>query len=335
MTLLIKEEEVLRAVTPMDIIQAVEDGFRQHGLGLAQTKARREVRIRNKNLPHADPRMVRVGQGLAFLEESGVVLVNLILSFPDRRKPGTRFLNYVIDANDGTVIAVVESSTLTALRTAASGAVGAKYLARKNSMIAGIIGTGRQGRHQLRFLSKVIHISKAYCYSLVPEETLAYCHEMGKELGITILPSKNVEEVVRISDILVTATQSTTPIIKTDWLRHGQHFNIIGADDAPKIELEGAALKKADKLVISARDCLLTGQLRIPIDEGIITEANIYGTIGEIVAGKKHGRESEREITIFHSPGITIQDAAAAYKVYQKAHELGLGKEVVDPFALE
>jgi ornithine cyclodeaminase/alanine dehydrogenase-like protein (mu-crystallin family) len=261
MTLLIREEEVLRAVTPMQIIQAVEDGFRQHGLGLAQTHPRREVRIRNKDLPHADPRMVRIGQGLAFVEESGIALPNLIMSFPDRRTPGTRILNYVIDANDGVVIAVVESSALTGMHTAASGAVGVKYLARKDSSITGIIGTGRQGRYQLRFLSKVVRINKGYAYSLVPPETEKFCQEMGKELGIDLFPAKNSEEVVRSSDILVTATQSTSPIIRAEWLRQGQHFNIIGADDTPKIELEGAALTKADKLVISARDCFLAGKV--------------------------------------------------------------------------
>jgi alanine dehydrogenase len=334
MTLFIGEDEVLRSVSPPDIIQAVEDGFRQHGLGLAQTRPRREVRIRNKDLPHADPRMVRIGQGLAFLEQSGIALVNHIFSFPDRRTSGMRILNHIVDADNGDVIAVVESRALTGMRTGALGAVGAKYLARKDSSVAGILGTGRQGRYQLRFLMHVRPIEKAYAYSLVPAETEEFCQEMSEELGIAVVAAEDIERVVRHSDILVTATQATSPIVKAEWLTEGQHVNIIGADDAPKIELEGSALKRADKLVIAAEDCFLAGQMLLPISQGILSEKDVYGMIGEIIAEKKPGRQNDCEITVFHSPGVSLQDAAAAFKVYQRALELGLGKEIPDPFKL-
>jgi alanine dehydrogenase len=115
-------------------------------------------------------------------------------------------------------------------------------------------------------------------------------------------------------------------------LSPGVHVNIVGADDPPKIELEGAALKRADKLVIAAEDCFTAGQMCIPIAEGIINKKDVYGTIGEIIAGIKPGRESEDEITIFHSPGVTIQDAAVAHRVYLNAKELGYGVDVPDPF---
>src|SRR5208282_5323623 len=302
----------------------VEDGFRQYGLNLAQTQPRREIRIRNKDLPHSDPRMVRIGQGLAFLEESSIALVNHILSFPDGGKPPMRILNIIINAKDGKTLAVVHSIALTGMRTGASGAVGAKYLSRKNSSVAGMIGTGRQSRHQLRGLKLVRPIKKAYAYSLVQPETEQFCKEMSAELGIDVRPAESIEQVVKNSDIVVTTTQSTSPIIKAEWLKPGLHINIIGADDAPKIEVEGAALKRADKLVISAKDCFLAGQFRKPIEQGIISENDVYGNIGEIIAGIKPGREVDDEITIFHSPGVTLQDAAAAYKVYSKAKQLGL-----------
>ncbi len=334
MPLLIREEEVTRAVSLKDIVEAVEDGFRQYGLNLAQTQPRREVRIRNKDLPHSDPRMVRIGQGLAFLEQSKIAVVNHILSFPDSGNPPMRTLNIIIDANDGRAIAIVHSMALTGMRTGASGAVGAKFLAKKDSSVAGVIGTGRQGRHQLRSLLLVRPIRKAYTYSLVPQETEKFCKEMSAELGIDVQSTESIEHLVENSDIVVTATQSTSPIIKAEWLKPGLHINIIGADDAPKIEVDGAALKKADKLVISAKDCFLAGQLRKPIEEGIISETDVYGNIGEIIAGIKPGRENNDEITIFHSPGVTLQDAAAAYKVYSRAKELGLGINVPDPFML-
>lgn len=333
MTLLIREKDVTRVLSLRDLIEAVEDGFRQHGLGLAQTRPRREVRIRRKELPHADPRMVRVAQGLAFLEQSGVVLIDHIFSFPDRRTP-LRVIKHLIDADNGGVIAIIDSVNILGMRTGASGAIGAKFLSRKDSRVAGIVGTGRQGRIQLRFLLQVRPIEKAYAYSLSLPETEKFCEEMSAELGIDVLSSKKIEQVVRNADILVTATPAMNPIVKAEWLSPGVHVNIIGADDPLKIELEGAALKMTDKIVIAAEDCFMAGQMRIPMEEAIISEKDIYGTIGEIIAGIKLGRESEDEITIFHSPGVTLQDAAAAYRVYLRAKELGLGIEVPDPFLL-
>ncbi len=285
-------------------------------------------------MPHADPRMVRIAQGLAFLEQSRVVVVHHILSFPDRGTPPMRVVNHLVDANNGDVIAIIDSVNILGMRTGAAGAVGAKFLSRKDSGVAGIVGTGRQGRIQLRFLPQVRPINRAYAYSLVPSETDRFCKEMSAELGIDVLPSGSVEQVVREADILVTATPSRTPLVKAEWLSPGMHINIIGADDSLKIELEGAALKKADKLVIAAEDCFTTGQMQIPMARGIISEKDIHGTIGEIIAGIKPGRESEDETTIFHSPGVTLQDAAAAYRVYLRAKELGLGIDVPDPFRL-
>ena len=332
MPLLIREEDVAKAVSLRDFVEAAEDGFRQYGMNLAQTQPRREVRIRNKDLLHADPRMVRIGQGLAFLEQSEIAVANHILSFPEVGNPPLRMLNIIIDAKDGKTIAAVQSLRLLAMRTGASGAVGAKFLSRKNSSVVGTIGTGRQGRHQLRFLLLVRPISKAYAYSLVPAETETFCREMSTELDIDVRPAESIEQVVRNSDIVVTTTQSTSPIIKAEWLKPGLHINIMGADDTPKIEVEGAALKKADKLVITAIDCFLAGQLRKPIEEGIISEKDVYGNIGEIIAGIKPGRQTDDEITIYHSPGTTLEDAAAAYKAYLRAKQLGLGINIPDPF---
>jgi alanine dehydrogenase len=226
----------------------------------------------------------------------------------------------------------MESLNLLGMRTGASGAVGADCLSRKDSKIAGIIGAGRQGRLQLRFLTDVRPIEKVYVTDKIGKAAENFSKEMSKELEIDVVPLDNVEKVAKYSDILVTATPSMKPFIKGDWLNPGLHINIIGADDPPKIEIEGKALKKADKLVIMAEDSFLAGQIRIPLEKGEITKNDIYGTLGEIIAGVKSSRENDEEITVYHNPGMTLQDLAAGYKVYQKAKELGIGVEVPDPF---
>ena len=332
MPLLIQEEDVIKSLSPGDVVKELEEAFKQHGLGLAQTLPRREVRIRGKELPHADPRMVRIAQGLAFLEESGVVVIDHIFSFPDRRTPPMKIVKFLIDAGDGSVLAIIDSLSILGMRTGAAGAVGAKYLARKSSRVVGLVGAGRQSRIQLRFLLQVQAVKSAFACGLVPEETNRFCEEMSAELGFTVQAAKEIEEVVKKADILVTATPAMHPVVMADWLTPGVHVNIVGADDCPKIEVEGAALKRASKLVIAAEDCYTAGQMYIPMAEGIIAEKDIYGSIGEIIAGIKPGREREDEITIFHSPGVTLQDAAVAHRVYRNAKRLGYGIEVSDPF---
>jgi ornithine cyclodeaminase/alanine dehydrogenase-like protein (mu-crystallin family) len=110
MPILLREEDISTALSLKEIIEAIEDGFRQYGLNLAQTKQRREVRITGKTLPHADPRMTRIAQGLAFLEESGIVVLHHIFSFPKKMSPSMKVVNFLIDARDGSVLAVIEFS---------------------------------------------------------------------------------------------------------------------------------------------------------------------------------------------------------------------------------
>ena len=251
MTLLLTDKDVTQAVKPIDIIEGVEEGFRQYGLSLAQTLPRREVRILRKELPHADVRMTFVSQGLAFLEQSQVVAIQHVLNFPEKRTPGMRCVNFLISSQDGSVIAVVDSVPLLRMRTGAAGAVGARYLSRKNSKIASIVGSGRQGRIALRFLHQVRKIERAYAYSLVPKEADDFSKEMGAELGIEVLSSNNIQQMVRDADIVITTTQSVAPIVRAEWLTPGVHVNIVGADDPPKIELEGAASEASKQI----RDC--------------------------------------------------------------------------------
>lgn len=335
MTLFISEADVAKCVTPLDVIEAEEDGFRQHGLGLAETLPRREIRIRDKDLPHADPRQTKVAQGIAFLEKSHVLILQMMYNFPGRKIPPRRSLRYLLDTDNGNVLAIIDSMSLGASRTGAGGAVGAKYLSRRDSTSVGILGAGRQARVQLKFLTFVRKgITRAFVFSRTASRAEAFCEEMGKELGMDVFTAESVESMKGRIDILTTTTPSFSPIVFSDSLAQGVHVNVIGADDPPKIELDGDALKKADKVVIAAEDSLLSGQFAIPIAQGKYFREKVYGTIGEIVAGKKRGREGDEEITVFHNPGLTLEDAASGYKAYQRARTMGLGKEIPDPFEL-
>lgn len=334
MTLLIRDEDVREAVTPEDVIEAVEDVYRQHGLGIVQDTPRREVRMKGKGLPHLAPGTTSVGQGLVYLGKQNMVVISHAFHFweestnakalpPARISP---YVTHVIDPDEGKTLAIIQSSYSTWMRTSAGGAVGAKYLARKNSTVAGIVGTGLIGKGQLLFLPKVRNITKAFVHS-GRRKNVEYAREMASKLGIDIVPSDTVEEVVKNSDILVTSTRATHPIVQGEWVKNGTHINSIGADDPHKVELDAATLKKASRVIVdSERAPTWIGQIILAIKEGALKPEKI-GLIGQVVAGLKPGREDDEEITIFSCEGTNMQSAGVDAKIYEKVKEAGLGIE--------
>jgi ornithine cyclodeaminase/alanine dehydrogenase-like protein (mu-crystallin family) len=334
MTLLIEEEEVKKILTFENTLDAVEDAFCQYGKGFAGWNSlkyhhfpppRCEIRVEGKDLIHGSPHIREFSQSMAYLEKTGMVFLRW--SFNLETINGN--IAYLIDARNGEILAIIRAADYESyMRTGADGAVGAKYLSRKDSKIAGVIGTGIQGRTQLQFLSRVRNIEKAFAYSGRRKDEV-FTKEMSRELGIDVIASDGAEEVIRNADILITATKSTTPIVKGDWINKGLHITAMGADCPLKAELDSLTLKSADKIVIDDYEIAMdTKELRIPIEQGILSEKNIYGTIGEVVAGIKPRRKTSSEITIYKSVGTTIPYVTINAMIYKKAMEMDLGRYV-------
>lgn len=337
MTLLISDEDVKKILTFEETIEAVESAYRQYGLGLAGGNSLRhgcplpprcEMRIEGKNLPHMSPQIREIHQDMAYLEETGMILCRIGFYLGDKKGR----MSILLNAKNGEILAVIKSSLTSWIRTGSAGAVGAKYLSRKNSKVAGIIGTGRQGRTQLPALTKVRDIEKAFAYSGRKRDE-KYAQEMSRKLGIDVIACDNVAEVVKDTDILITATCATTPIIQGEMINEGLHINAMGADCPMKTELDALTLKKADKLVIDYELALDTKEIRIPMDQGLLRMEDIYGTIGEVVAGLKPGREKATEITIYKNTGMCLPYVAIYAKVYEKAIETGLGTDIGEYFS--
>jgi alanine dehydrogenase len=321
--LFLRENDVMAVLDVETAIDAVEEGFRQYGLGLAQSPPWREVSFAGKDAPHgAGPGII---QALAYVEKEKVAVVKHFYSF----KTSQRSILRLIDGEAGKTLAVMEAGYESWMRTGAAGAVAAKYLARRSSSVAGIIGTGRQARAQIRFLAKVRPIKRVCAYSVDPmEKRLEFARTLEEDLKIKVDLMESAQEAVEKADLLVTVTPSTVPIVHGDWIRKGLHITSIGSDDPRKVELAPSVLVKADKLVIDYEKAMESAQLRIPLSKGLLKADQIYGTIGEVVAGKKPGREREEEITIFQSTGMTVQDAPLALAIYRKAKEKGVGCEL-------
>jgi alanine dehydrogenase len=342
LVLLIRDEDVRKAFTFEDAIQAVEDVYRQHGKGLVQDTPRREVRAKGKNLLHAAIGATGVSQNLACLEEQNLIVIGHIFWYPEKPTLSKNFpyertfpnLFHVIDANDGKTLAIVSSCYGIWMRTGVAGAVGAKYLARENSSTVGIIGTGEQGRAQLLSLSRVRKIKRAFAHSGRRKDP-EYAKMMSERLDIEVVASETIEEVVRNSDILTTVTRSTQPLVKAEWVRTGTHLNSLGADDPHKVELDAMIFKKADKVYVdSERYVNWVGQVAIPIKQGILRPEDIDGSMSQVIAGLKPARQNDDEITVFANEGTNMQTAAVTAAIYRKVHEMGLGIETssISPF---
>ena len=296
MVLLIDESDVKKVLTFEDTINAVEDAYRQYGLGKAGGNSliygnpvppRCEMRVNGKNLPHLSPEIRNINQTMAYLEESNLIFLGW--NFHLGEKKG--YISYLIDAGDGEILAVIKANAsvrafMGFMRVGAAGAIGAKFLSLKNSKVAGVIGTGRVGKTLLHFLTKVRDIELVYAHSGRKKDD-RYAKEMRDILNIDIIPCDNLERIVTKSDIILTSTKSTMPIIEGKWIQEGTHINAFGADCPLKTELDALTLQKADKLVIDYYLALDTQELRIPLQLGLFKKETIPANIREIFSGSK------------------------------------------------
>ncbi len=243
--------------------------------------------------------------------------------------PATLATIVLMDSQTGQTLAVMDGGYITAMRTGAVTGLATKYLARANAKVAGVMGAGVQARTQLWGMAEGADLDKALVFSLDPPEAQkAFASESSEALGIPVEVAGSGRELVESVDILSLATTATTPIIDADWVKRGLHINGIGSHAVGVRELDTATVVKS-KLVCDQVDACLAeaGDIQIPIEEGALSPDDIYGEIGELITGSKAGRESDDEVTLFKSVGLSIQDISAAHYVYQRAIDEGAGTE--------
>lgn len=238
---------------------------------------------------------------------------------------GTIVLN---DLNDGRALAIIDGTYITASRTGAAGAVAAKYLARKNSANIGVIGAGTQGRYQVSALNEVLGISSVKVYDVLSESAAKYVKEMTGKYPFDIEQAESPRQAVQDADLIITATPSTKPIILNEWVSEGVHINAIGADSPGKQELDPRIVARAKVIVDSMTQCVERGEIQAAIRQGLLRKEDIYAELAEIVLGRKSGRSTAKEITIFDATGLAVQDVTTAYTVYSLAQKKGLGATV-------
>lgn len=220
--------------------------------------------------------------------------------------------------------AVMDGMLISALRTGANSGVAAKYLAKKNSKVVGLVGAGAQSKTQLRALHHVLPMLESVkIFDLNIDRANEFSKEMSEKLNLNIEAVDSAESAVRGSDVFVTATVTKKPIVKQEWIEKGMLYLHVGSHES-----YFEVIHKADKIVVDDWEELKhRGVETLPImfEKGEFDPNNIYGQIGEIVNGVKNGRENDEEFIYFNSVGMGMQDVALASVIYEKAKSKNIG----------
>jgi ornithine cyclodeaminase/alanine dehydrogenase len=310
--------DVERVNLPMrEIISALEQMFREKGEGQTEMPPKPGIHPRPDAFIHAMP---------AYIPSLGSAGIKWVAGYPQNLSLGLPYISGLLILNDpatGFPLAVMDCTWITAKRTGAATAVAAKYLARKKSSTVGIVACGVQGRSNLEALACLFPLKTARAYDIRPEIAQRYAAEMTDKLGIAVEPADNVADAVRNLDIVVTSgpiLKQPRPGIPAGWLAEGSFASLVDYDSY----WTGAALREADKLATDDR-----AQMDSTRRTGYFRETpEPYADLGEIAAGKKPGRESDRERTITINLGLALDDMATAILIYQRAMSAGIGREL-------
>lgn len=228
----------------------------------------------------------------------------------------------------GFPLAICDGSYHTVMRTGSAAAVSAKWLARENSKILAIVGAGNMAEGVLATCNEVFAWEDVRIWSR-SQKTLDHfvVTQQPKYAKFKIRASTDVEEVVRGADVVVTVTPARGPLVKDEWIGPGTHIAALGADKGGDQELEAKILQRARIFVDDIRQCRTDGEINVPLSRGIIKEQDVVGEIGEVIVGKKQGRTSDKDITLFDSTGIALQDSATIPLEYERAVAAGVGIE--------
>jgi len=326
-TLLLTNEEVKGLLSMGEILEAVENAFRQKGLGRVQMPAKSYLYFNKFN---GDLRAMP-----GYLEDSNLSSVKIVTVHPDNRAkhnlPTVIGLIVLVDPATGLPISIMGGSAVTSMRTGAAGGVAAKYLARKDSSIAGFVGTGTQARTQLMALVEVLkNLEEVRAYDRDRDALARFVSEVSERHSgaFKIRGTDSIRKTVAGADVVVTTTPAREPLVMNEMISPGTHISCIGADAVGKEELDPAILKRARIVVDDWAQASHSGEINVPLNQGLITRESIWAEIGEVVAGLKKGRQEQEEVTVFVSTGLAIQDAVTADIAYKKALQRKVGRKL-------
>lgn len=320
--LVLTRSEVAKLIDLSECTKAVERAFRLHGEGRTAAPGVLGFPAPGGGF-HIKAAALPLGRSYFAAKVNGNYSAN-----PGKGLPAIQGVIVLCDAADGTPLALLDSIEITTVRTGAATAVAAGLLARADASVATVCGCGNQGRLQLRALATARRVTRAFAFDAEPGRAGRFAEEMTQSLGIPVEAASDLRSAVGQSDLVATATPSRAAFLRREDVRPGTFLAAVGADSPDKQELD-PGLVASSKLVVDIRtQCAEIGELHHAVAKGLMRPEGAHAELGEVVAGRRPGRESEEEVIVFDSTGTALQDVAAAALVYEKAVARGAGMRV-------
>ena len=323
-TLILSRTDMMGLVKPAEYVACVEQAYRMHGEGRYYMDPKGHIVL--DKYPGEWEAMP------SYIEEPEAAACKWV-SIRERNRdrfdlPTVFSILIYTHPETGFPLAICDGSYHTVMRTGAAAAVSAKWMARKDSTRLAIVGAGHMAEGTLATCNTVFKWQEVRVWSRTQATLDAFVKaEQPKYPHLRIRPSTRLEEVVRGADVVVTVTPARGPIVMNDWISEGTNIAAIGADKSGDQELDPKILQRARIFVDDIRQCRTDGEINVPLLQGLISEDDVAGEIGEVIAGKKPGRTSDSEITLFDSTGIALQDSATVPLEYERAVAAGVGIE--------
>jgi ornithine cyclodeaminase len=326
--IILNADDVRRALPMNEAIEATKQAYASLSDGRAVVPLRTHLSIPNSEA------VSLFMPAYVDSKNNQALAIKVVSLFPDNPSRGLAFIPatvLVFAPQTGQVLALLEGSSLTAIRTGAAGGAAIELLARKDSQVVAIFGAGAQGRTQLEAACTVRNIKTAFIFDPDHEKSKTFTDEMKGKGPITtdIRAAHSAKEAVENADIICTATTSLTPVFDDADIRAGTHISAVGSYTPEMQEIPAATIQRA-KVIVDSRAAAMeeAGDLIQPISAGLFNKSHIQAELGEVVLGQKAGRETADEITYFKSVGIAVQDAMAAQIALNNAQKMNIGKEI-------
>jgi alanine dehydrogenase len=321
--LVLSRADVFDLLSLSDCIDAVEGAFRLHAQG-------RTLGPGVPSVPATDGGFHIKAAGL--MGERSYFAAKTNANFPANPHrfglPTIQGMVVVADAGNGEPLAVIESGSITALRTAAATGVAAKFLARPDSRTATVVGCGVQGEMQLAAIAAVLRLQRVWVLDIDHARAERMAAQARASLGLDVQVAKDLHDALRGSDVCVTCTPARQAFVGPSDVAPGTFIAAVGADAHGKQELEPALVAGSTLVVDVIAQCAEIGELQHVLAAGLMTREQVHAELGDVVIGRRPGRTRPDEVTIFDSSGTALQDVAAAVAVYEKARDRRRGTEV-------
>ncbi len=323
-TLLLSKTDIVKVITMKDVVEIVDKTFVGFGEGKVINPTKVNIDFGGTvKWPYCNSNMNAMPAYVGWLDSAGIKWAG---GFLDNAKVGLPYICamiLLINPKNGQFKAVMEGGEITNMRTGAQAAVALKYLHKKKSIKIGLYGAGMQGHYQTMAISQLFDIEELKVYDIKREASEKFADDMKDTVTGNIIIADSPEEAAN-GDAVICVTQSKGKFVKNSWVKPGTILFALGSYQ----ECDNDFILTADKIIVDhIGQCLHRGALKELNEKGKISEKDIYATIGEIAAGKKKGRTSDKERLLCIPIGTGAMDVAVATVVYKRALEKGLGEK--------